>query len=60
MDPMETFKDETRTCTDCHQPYVWRALDQTFAATNGWLPPKRCPRCRQLRKQSREPVTGSR
>ena len=50
---METFKDERRVCVDCGDAYIWTERDQRFAHERGYLPPKRCPRCRQLQKQSR-------
>jgi hypothetical protein len=51
---VEAFEDVTRTCGDCGEPYIWRAKDQRFAATQGWLPPKRCPECRARRNQQRQ------
>jgi hypothetical protein len=51
---MEQFQDQTLTCADCHEPYIWRVRDQRFAEQNGWLPPKRCPSCRAAASQRRE------
>jgi hypothetical protein len=53
------FQDQTRVCTDCGHSYVWRERDQRFAATQGWLPPKRCPPCRELRKQQQSRALAS-
>lgn len=54
---MQKFEDQTRTCSDCHVEYKWDVKDQLFAERNGWLPPKRCPRCREIRKQRRHANT---
>jgi ssDNA-binding Zn-finger/Zn-ribbon topoisomerase 1 len=46
-----TFQDETRTCVECGESYLWSERDQKFGFEKGFLPPKRCPRCRAARKQ---------
>ena len=46
MTMRKLFEDVSRECADCHAPYTWRASDQKYADQQGWLPPKRCPRCR--------------
>jgi len=50
---MATFQDETRQCVGCGENYVWLQRDQRFSHERGYLPPKRCPRCRQIEKQRR-------
>ncbi len=47
------FNDETRTCIECGDTYIWSERDQRFSHERGYLPPKRCPRCRELMKQRR-------
>jgi hypothetical protein len=55
-----TYQNVTRTCQDCQIEYVWDARDQRFSDERGYLPPKRCPRCRQIEKQRRrEQATSS-
>jgi hypothetical protein len=48
---MPKFENVERKCYDCGAPYTWSARDQRFAHEMGFLPPKRCPACRELRKQ---------
>jgi len=47
------FRDEERTCVDCKHPYMWTEREQRFSHEKGYFPPKRCSRCRALRKQQR-------
>lgn len=46
-----TFEDQNRRCVECGQNYTWSARDQRFAEQRGYLPPKRCPSCRERQKQ---------
>jgi endogenous inhibitor of DNA gyrase (YacG/DUF329 family) len=48
------FQDATRRCAECGQDYTWGEQDQRFAHERGYLPPKRCPACRQAAKRRRE------
>jgi Probable zinc-ribbon domain len=48
---MAIFQDQTRTCVECGRGYIWSERDQKFANERGYLPPKRCPACRELMKQ---------
>ena len=51
---MTTYQDITLTCQDCGQPFVFSADDQTYHAQKGYTnEPKRCPDCRQSRRNDR-------
>jgi len=48
------YTDKTLTCVDCQAPFTFSARDQEFHATKGFTnEPKRCPSCRQNRRQQR-------
>jgi CxxC-x17-CxxC domain-containing protein len=48
-----SYTDQTLTCRECGQQFVWTAGEQSFYASRGLLhPPGRCPACRQARKTS--------
>jgi hypothetical protein len=51
MEPLDD--DQTRTCIDCGQPYVWDVADQRYARQMGFRPPKYCEACRAMRKRLR-------
>ncbi len=56
---MNKFEDQTRTCVDCGDEFVWTAGEQEFFHEKGFTdPPKRCKTCRQARKIGREPRGG--
>lgn len=43
--------DETLTCIDCHQQFVFTAGEKAFFDGKGFTDkPKRCPPCRKARK----------
>lgn len=45
------FSDQTLTCRDCQQQFVWTAGEQQFYAEKGLLnAPARCPACRANRR----------
>ena len=47
-----TFQDQTLTCRDCGETFVWTASEQEFYAQKGFQnAPVRCPRDRALKKQ---------
>ena len=49
-----SYEDRTLTCQDCGQPFVFSADDQTYHAEKGYTnEPKRCPSCRQTRRNER-------
>jgi hypothetical protein len=41
------------SCMTCRQAFTWTPGEQRFYATNGLQPPRRCARCRELRKRDR-------
>ncbi len=45
------YTDQTLTCRDCGQTFVWTASEQAFYASKGFTnPPVRCPADRAARK----------
>jgi len=50
------YEDKTLTCLDCGSPFTHSGEDQEFFAQKGYLnEPKRCPSCRQQRREQRSP-----
>ena len=48
------FEDRTLTCADCGSEFTFTASEQEFYHEKGFEnDPKRCPECRQARKQQR-------
>lgn len=48
---MSTFQDQTLTCRDCGNQFVWTAGEQEFYAQKGFTnAPVRCPDCRKKKK----------
>lgn len=48
------FIDKTIQCVDCGMNFPFTAQDQEFFAQKGYTnEPKRCPSCRQLKKNER-------
>ena len=48
------YVDKNLECSDCGEGFVFTADEQKFFASKGFTnEPKRCPRCRQARKQHR-------
>jgi CxxC-x17-CxxC domain-containing protein len=46
------FQDQTLTCSDCGQEFNWTSAEQEFYQKKGFEnQPKRCPNCRQAKKQ---------
>ena len=49
------LQDKNLTCKDCGQGFVWTAGEQKFFHEKGFTnEPKRCPKCRKLKKQNFE------
>ncbi|MDV2990169.1 MAG: zinc-ribbon domain containing protein [Dehalogenimonas sp.] len=47
-------QDRTIQCADCGTDFIFSASEQEFFASKGFTnEPKRCPTCRQTRKQTR-------
>ena len=51
MEKMD-FKDKTITCLDCKQDFPFTAGEQEFYWTKSLAVPKRCKRCRQIRRRT--------
>lgn len=51
----ETLKDETLTCRDCGQNFLFSVKDQKFFKKMGFTSkPTRCLPCRKAKKAQRE------
>ena len=49
------FQDQTLTCRDCGNQFVWTASEQEFYQSKGFQnAPVRCPSCRQAKKARME------
>src|SRR5687768_16234090 len=49
-----SYEDRTLTCVECGQPFTFSADDQEYHAQRGYSnEPKRCPTCRQSRRDNR-------
>lgn len=45
------MQDQTLTCKDCGNQFVWTAGEQEFYQQKGFTnPPSRCPDCRRKKK----------
>ncbi len=48
------FEEKTLECSDCGNTFAFTAEEQEFFQSKGYTnEPKRCPGCRQARKQER-------
>ena len=45
------FKDKSKVCIECEEPFVFEAGEQVFYAERGMPEAKRCPSCRKRRKK---------
>lgn len=53
------YTDQTRTCRDCGQDFIWTAGEQEFFASRGLQnAPNRCPACRAAMKAARGGMRG--
>ena len=51
---LTTYADRSLTCVECGQSFIFSADDQTYHAEKGYTnEPKRCPSCREGRRQQR-------
>jgi CxxC-x17-CxxC domain-containing protein len=49
-----SFEDKSLQCADCGNTFTFSAEEQEFFQSKGYVnEPKRCPSCRQARKQER-------
>jgi CxxC-x17-CxxC domain-containing protein len=55
------FQEKSLQCSDCGTTFTFSAEEQEFFQSRGYTnEPKRCPSCRQARKQERYGGGGSR
>lgn len=47
-------KDRALSCSECGATFIFTAGEQEFYAAKGFTPPKRCPGCRERKRQERE------
>ncbi len=47
------MEDKTLVCQDCGEEFIFTVGEQQFYAEKGFVEPKRCKSCRQLRKNRR-------
>lgn len=50
----QNYEDKDLVCRDCKATFVFRAKDQEFYARMEFKEPKRCKRCRDILKASRD------
>lgn len=50
---MADFQDQQLKCGDCGNDFTFTAAEQTFYTDKGFDAPKRCPTCREKKKQER-------
>jgi len=54
------FQEKSLQCSDCSTTFTFSAEEQEFFQSRGYTnEPKRCPSCRQARKQERYGSGGS-
>ena len=46
------FKDKTLVCGDCGAEFTFSAGEQRYFFSKGLSAPKRCPHCRQQRRET--------
>ena len=50
-----SYEDRTLTCVECAQGFTFTADDQSYHAEKGYTnEPKRCPSCRQARRDGQQ------
>jgi hypothetical protein len=55
-----SFQDKSIQCSDCGTIFTFTAGQQEFFASKGLAnEPKRCPRCREAKRQQRRGPSGS-
>jgi hypothetical protein len=45
--------DQELVCDDCRKPFTFTESEQQFYAEKNLAPPRRCPACRDIRKEQR-------
>lgn len=53
-----TYEDQTLTCMDCGQDFVFSAGEQEFYASKNLSAPRRCKDCRAKKKMERDGARG--
>ncbi len=55
------YADRVLTCANCGNEFTFSAEDQEYHASRGYSDPRRCPSCRQARRETgdRGPSRGS-
>jgi hypothetical protein len=59
METKVEFKAERLICCDCGQPFIFSAGERAFFWSKGLSTPKRCPQCRQKRRDTLVPDNGA-
>ena len=53
------YEDKTLECVECGASFTFSASEQEFFATKGFTnEPKRCPQCREAKKEQRRGSRG--
>lgn len=47
-------QDKVLTCVDCKADFFFTFGEAAFYQSKGFTEPKRCPNCRQIKKEQRE------
>ena len=47
---LNELKDKTLVCCECGSSFTWSSGEQLFYLSKGLATPKRCPKCRMIRK----------
>jgi len=47
------MSDKKIVCTDCEKEFIFTEREQEFYTEKGFQEPKRCPECRNARKQQK-------
>jgi hypothetical protein len=48
------YQEQTIKCVDCRAEFTWGAREHEFFADLGYAPPKRCKRCKDIKKTERQ------
>jgi len=56
--PTEQAIDLALQCVDCLKTFTFTAGEQAYYASKSLTQPKRCPKCREVRRQSIVPDQG--
>lgn len=54
MNEEKNFEDLELQCADCGKPFIFTASEQEFYSEKGFSTPKRCSRCRAMKKRQRQ------